>query len=422
VPNYQDYRRSKCSICTHNVDGVCQLILDPEKDRPGIIETGVEMPWVECPIKEWPRVAIRCPKCNRNIHDGENEPRRCRYCKWTAFKPDPGSIGFLGPTYLQAGGTETWHQTLLPNLDGVTGYGVLNPRHAKGDAKKLGVPLGVGLDECRQIAAASTTLVVWGLGDYLSPIIRGMPKKRIISVAHCDAKSDWMINIMNQQAKHTDLAVYIEPSGWDVVPEFLKTKSVMIPNGVCPDRLKTDKDRSSMRRKLGVSRGDHLLLMMSRISEEKQIHKVAEAVQHLPKSYSLAVVGSVQPELRSYLKRFQNLERVHVLPPTDTPGDYYQSADALVSASVYEGCGLSMVEAAIAGLPVIATPVGAVASVPHLICTLPHESDAGQWAKKIKSDFQSIGFQSQRARHAQKYFMQRYSHRLFVQRWAKVLA
>ena len=419
---YQDARSAICAKCEHNENGVCQIILDPERNRPGVISVGVAMPKIGCPVGRWHPVARDCPECKAYNHDGVRLPRRCRYCSWSAFKPAQGTIGFLGPAYLEIGGTETWHRSLLPHLEHVTGYGIVNSDLATGNEDMLGVPLGMGLDECRQLAAASETLVVWGLGRELESILKGMPRKRVISVAHCDARSEWMRRVMHEQARFAKEAVYIEASGWDVIPETQKTRAVLIPNGVDVDRLATGKTRFAARDELGIKPSEKVLLVLSRIAEEKRIDKLAECVEALPEHYRLLVVGKAQEQNQGHLATFAWRSRVTVLPPTDQPGDVFAAADALVSASDFEGCGLSMVEAAISGLPLIATPVGAATSAPGLFCELPIGETAKCWAERIKNDFAMPGHQKQRTARAKQFFSRRYSHALFVERWKRFLS
>jgi hypothetical protein len=60
---YQIARASKCEACPQNRDGVCLPLLAMQPDKPCLVEIGVAMPGVTCPIGKWPRVLFRCDKC-----------------------------------------------------------------------------------------------------------------------------------------------------------------------------------------------------------------------------------------------------------------------------------------------------------------------------------------------------------------------
>jgi len=77
---YQESRRAICGECPHARDGVCLPLLTIHPEKPCLIEIGVAMPAVECPLKKWPRVLWACGKCGSVSFRGDGL-RECPICR-----------------------------------------------------------------------------------------------------------------------------------------------------------------------------------------------------------------------------------------------------------------------------------------------------------------------------------------------------
>lgn len=332
-----------------------------------------------------------------------------------------GGIGFLAVTYLEIGGTEVWHRTLLPRLgDDVSGFVVLHPHQATGDFSLLGCPTGIGKVHARALAESCDVLVVWGLGDQLGDVLRRVKNRpRVISVSHCDNRSTWTVDFMQQQAKYSDAAVYISPNGANTVPESLRHKSVMIGNAPDPKRIIPKRDRSETRRAIGVPDDAVMLLVTSRISEEKRIDVLVDAIAYLPAWYHLVIAGRQPGDRSEYLDRLKRNPdpRVKFLPATNDVSDLLAAADACLSAATYEGYGLAMAEALLAGVPLIATRRGLIEWEPHLAAIVDDDATAAQWAAAIRKDFENPIEQRRRADESQAYIERNHSVDQFVDAW-----
>jgi hypothetical protein len=172
-------------------------------------------------ITAWP---VHCP-CGYKLYADDYDAVNPFYGR--------GKYGFVVPCFMEIGGTESWHLSLLPRLRDVSGLVVLNPSMASGPLDRLGCEVGVGIDAARKLAKASRAIVVWNIGDALGQIAsRGC---RVVSVSHTDSHSDWTSNLLQAQAPWTDHVVTICKDSRRLVPEGIPHSP--IPNAPDPLRV-----------------------------------------------------------------------------------------------------------------------------------------------------------------------------------------
>lgn len=112
------------------------------------------------------------------------------------------------------------------------------------------------------------------------------------------------------------------------------------------------------------------LIAASRLEPEKRIEDILDAIAQISARYPSAGLvlvggGSERKRLEQMAKRLHIQDKVVFLgekTPEETRG-LMQSAHAFIQASAYEGYGRSLIEAALAGLPIITTDVGIVGEV-----------------------------------------------------------
>lgn len=107
------------------------------------------------------------------------------------------------------------------------------------------------------------------------------------------------------------------------------------------------------------------LLMVCRLEKEKNIETVFRAVKSLDENIGLCLVGdgSQKAPLGQMAKDLEISERVFFAGWKDDLAPYYMMADAFVSTSLYEGYGLSTLEAAHFGKPLILSETGVAGEV-----------------------------------------------------------
>jgi glycosyltransferase involved in cell wall biosynthesis len=123
---------------------------------------------------------------------------------------------------------------------------------------------------------------------------------------------------------------------------------------------------------------DFIILMASRLSREKNFSLALESFAEagLDKIAGLVIVGE-GPEKQNIKKKIKNLQidnKVILEPWVENLTDYYKSADLFLLTSNYEGYGRTLIEAGLAGCPILTTDIGLVGDVidkeSALICSV----------------------------------------------------
>jgi len=149
-------------------------------------------------------------------------------------------------------------------------------------------------------------------------------------------------------------------------------KITVIPCGVDLHRFKP-LGKPSVRRQLGFSDDDFIVLYVGRYAPVKGLRRLLETVgrlTHLP-GLRLVLVGGDGPhtpmfrQLQSEATALNIQNRVTFAGRVEqkTLPQYYSAADVLAVPSYYESFGLVALEALACGTPVVTTPVGAMEKI-----------------------------------------------------------
>ena len=130
---------------------------------------------------------------------------------------------------------------------------------------------------------------------------------------------------------------------------------------------------------------DHIILIASRLTREKNIPMALRAFAEVVKKYpraGLLIVGS-GPEER-FLKLYAKQLRIHTSVVfggwQDNLAPYYKAVRVFLSTSRYEGYGLAVVEAAAAGALVVSTDVGVASTLlPERYRFEPNDEEDLRW-------------------------------------------
>lgn len=179
---------------------------------------------------------------------------------------------------------------------------------------------------------------------------------------------------------------------------------VVIPNGADSEKFKNQKskikidERTLIRNELGFAEGDTVLVTTSRLVEKNAVGDVIDSLQYLPENVKFLIIGTGALERSLKLKadslqlgkriQFAGFISHEKLPP------FLWASDIFIRPSLSEGQGASFMEAMVAGLPVIATPVGGIPDFlkdgeTGLFCEVGNPKSIAQKVSKLMKDAES---------------------------------
>lgn len=125
-------------------------------------------------------------------------------------------------------------------------------------------------------------------------------------------------------------------------PEYIH----LVRNGIDVSRFKECEGREALRKQLGASANDYVLLFIGSGGERKGLRYVIDALSVIGNNYILVIAGKVER-----VKRCP--PNVRFLGPVSEPGALYAAADLMVFPPIYEPSSNVVYESLAAGLPVI---------------------------------------------------------------------
>jgi glycosyltransferase involved in cell wall biosynthesis len=144
----------------------------------------------------------------------------------------------------------------------------------------------------------------------------------------------------------------------------------VLPIYVDTDKLKNAPINADLHKK--YPQFEKIILMASRLTKEKNISLAIESMKEVSKQnpkVGLIIVGS-GPEfenLKMLTAHCSLLTTVLFEPWTNDLASYYKTADIFLNTSWYEGYGMTLVEAAACGTPIISTDVGVAREVSAVV-------------------------------------------------------
>jgi len=162
--------------------------------------------------------------------------------------------------------------------------------------------------------------------------------------------------------------------------------------------LNLEDARRKVRRQLGFSNEDVVLVTVSRLVEKNAIANLIESLQYLPRQVKLLIIGTgvLEGNLKLKVANLKLEERVHFagfIAHEKLP-TYLWASDIFVRPSLSEGMGNSFIEAMASGLPVIATQVGGIVDFLRdgetgLFCEVGNPKSIAQKIEKLIKDSES---------------------------------
>ena len=143
----------------------------------------------------------------------------------------------------------------------------------------------------------------------------------------------------------------------------------VIPNGIPPGgRAKCPDARAAIRRSLGIGKDSFVFCCVARLRAVKNHKTLLDAFAGIGVQTGahliLAGGGELRSELEAQARELRIAAQTHFLGERDNIAALLAASDAFVLPSISEGTPLSVLEAMMAGLPIVATSVG---GMPELV-------------------------------------------------------
>lgn len=227
----------------------------------------------------------------------------------------------------------------------------------------------------------------WGLS--LDQIVDNSIPRRAISISIAHGDSPWTYELLKQSARSTDHVVAVSRRVFET--SCGNFPSTVILNGIDTARLATTRNRQKVREELGFEPDDFVVGYVGRFSPEKRPELIIKALEQLPRTFKALLIGWGTMQADLMLQANHQIPNRYAFRFADRYlGDYYQAFDAFALMSTMEGFALVFLEAMFSGLPVVATPVGAVPEViqPMIngIIADPSGCDLAQHLMRLKAN------------------------------------
>jgi len=152
--------------------------------------------------------------------------------------------------------------------------------------------------------------------------------------------------------------------------QMCKKEIRIIPHGVDPIRFNPNVSEGMCRQKLGIEKGEIIVLSVQRLVKRKGVEHLLYAIHSVVRENSrikflVAGKGPERSKLVELAKKLEITDRIIFLGFVDSEElpKYYSVCDIFVLHSLYENFGIALVEAMACGKPVISTKVGAIPEI-----------------------------------------------------------
>jgi len=208
-------------------------------------------------------------------------------------------------------------------------------------------------------------------------------------------RGEWKRNIMKyilrpfSRVFSTDYYACTEYAGnWLFGKKHFKKKGVVINNAIDVEKFRFDANvRKELREELGI-KNKFVIGHIGRFVTVKNQGFIMDVFYEIQKEKEDSVLlfvgdGPMLEEIKYKAKELKLEDKVIYLPSRTDINKTYQAFDLFLFPSLYEGLGMVLIEAQIAGLPCIVSDVVPIdAKICNLVTFLSLNEEASCWAKK----------------------------------------
>jgi glycosyltransferase involved in cell wall biosynthesis len=335
----------------------------------------------------------------------------------------PLHVGVLLP-FLRVGGVEYW---LLGNLRSSTpdrirwSVALTSTENDPAMVRQVEEHARVyyGLEGASLAFRQADVVVTWGipelrhwLGDFRGPV-----------VATSHDTEPWMESYFRSvRSESTHFVAVSELARAAAAPAVPADLIRVIPNGVEQQRCQAQRTRREVREEWGLAEHEIAVGYMGRFAHKKNVQAMLRGVKRLGAPYRCVLVGyDFDGPLTAEYRRLD--PHAIIRPAMHHVGDAYAAFDVFVTTSDDEGGPLTNLEAMIAGVPLVTTPVGQMPEIQQrhgpLFESIPLHPSDGEVAEGILRALQPR--QRQRSRRAQQVALEHYSAQRMAADWASYL-
>lgn len=173
-------------------------------------------------------------------------------------------------------------------------------------------------------------------------------------------------NMEKYAAKYTNILITINKEDYEAAKKFKLRNNgkVVLINGVglVNQKYKISIDKSRKRHELGLLDTDLIMLSVGELSKRKNHMFVLECIKDKLQSnknmkYVICGTGPLENELKQYIDNNDLKDNVVLLGYRNDIQEIMLSADIFIFPSIQEGLPVSVIEAMIAGLPILASNI-----------------------------------------------------------------
>lgn len=362
-------------------------------------------------------------------------------------RPGANPTAVLLTPSIYVGGAETWMLDLIRTTAGRISWAAvvhLFPRHADpamaGRLQALAPVLTPDDPKALDALDRADVAVLWGVDvEQAARVLAGVPDdgmapgvdRRVelppaVMVSH--GVGPWTVQAMRGAGKAAALAA-VSPASVATFPESERIRVRVIPNMVDPARLEAREGRGATRARWGVRPDQKALVMVGRLSDEKNPWSIAGAIAelhrigrtewvgvHVGTGLGEAEVREAAGRIASGLVRFPGV--------TDDVAGALLAADVVALPSREEACPMVALEAWAVGAPLIAATVGILTEPRYrsLYQPVPPGCSGRELADAVTLEFAlTEGARLARVRHARSVALADFGPERFAREWASII-
>ena len=333
------------------------------------------------------------------------------------------------PVLSAAGGTETWHKTLLSGIDRSrilpVGIAVESAPDCDDGMARRFVSEGLiprvraGSGAMDKIGRDCEVVVAWGISR-APDCLEEDDRPAVVMVSHGDTGFSYTTRMLATAEPWVDHYAAVSPAALEAVPEDRRAAAAIIPNGIDSLRLANPSAADEQRERWRIHHSAMVLGMVCRVSEEKNCKALARTLEFLPPEWTGVLIGDGPELLDVMADSYGRGGRVVFPGRMDDVGSAYRAMDCLLSASHTEGFGLAAIEAMACGIPVVCTPVGILRDDPCHAEIVSVNASGSEWAMAVRTAAATWSPFRKRATLIQS-TIEKFSAKTFCQNWTNYL-